>query len=157
MFERPIARQRGQILSWTGQLPRDTASLVRKVARAAAVARVRADIIDDLTIGLSEALNNVAEHAYFDRVGGVWLQAEFRQDAVRVSLSDHGRAMPGERLPAGELPKMDPDLGKLPEGGFGWFLLRELTDNMRYVRQDGRNALQLTFGKWAEVGVAKDD
>lgn len=157
MFERPIARQRGRILSWTGKLPEDTAQLVRKVANACGTANVSADVVDDLTIGLSEALNNVAEHAYVDRVGGVWLQAEFQENAVRVSLSDHGRAMPDERLPAGQLPQWGPGIDTLPEGGFGWFLLRELTAEMCYVRQDGRNALQLTFGTWIEKSAPPAD
>ena len=48
--------------------------------------------------------------------------------------------MPDHTLPMG-LPQpigVDKDL---PEGGFGWFLIRSLTENLTYRRIDARNHL----------------
>ena len=50
--------------------------------------------------------------------------------------------MPGGRPPAGRLPDgADCALVDLPEGGFGWHLIRTLTRDLAYVRSGGCNRL----------------
>lgn len=94
---------------------------------------------------LAEALNNVFEHAY----GGdetpqpVALSCCHRCDGLHVTLIDSGRPMPGRRLPLGRCRPVGGDLADLPEGGFGWFLIRNLTQDLSYLRVGGENHLHL--------------
>jgi serine/threonine-protein kinase RsbW len=98
------------------------------------------DSRDSLQLVLAEVLNNTVEHACRhqpDKV--IELTISLAGDRLRCEVSDDGLAMPGEALPEGDLP----DPGSLPEGGFGWFLIRSLTTDLAYRRLGGRN--QLTF------------
>ncbi|MCX7646377.1 MAG: ATP-binding protein [Rhodobacteraceae bacterium] len=94
-------------------------------------------------LALAEALNNIVEHALAGRPGAeigltlhcglpVWLDCELRDD---------GCPMPGGLLPRGALPLPLPGAGALPEGGFGWFLIRTLAENLRYRREGQTNLL----------------
>ena len=62
-------------------------------------------------------------------------------EALRVRLVDQGRAMPGLTLPEGKLPRHDVALEDLPEGGFGWFLIHNLTQRLTYRRIGAKNQL----------------
>jgi serine/threonine-protein kinase RsbW len=48
--------------------------------------------------------------------------------------------MPKETLPEGRLIARA-DVSNLPEGGFGWFLIRALSRDLDYRRVGGRNLL----------------
>ena len=54
--------------------------------------------------------------------------------------------LPGLRLPEGTAPPAVTPRESLPEGGFGWFLIRALTERLDYARADGENRLTLHFG-----------
>ncbi len=84
---------------------------------------------------LAEVLNNVVEHAYRDHAGEIEVSLEREGGAVSVRVADRGRAMPEDRLPAG----CPPEPASLPEGGFGWHLIRTLTRDLSYRRFDGWN------------------
>jgi serine/threonine-protein kinase RsbW len=91
---------------------------------------------------LAEVLNNVAEHAYGDSGGDVAVTLTQEVAGVRCLVVDTGRAMPGEGLPEGLLPGgSDTALDDLPEGGFGWHLIRSLSAELTYARVDGQNRL----------------
>lgn len=97
-----------------------------------------------LELVLAEVLNNVVEHAYAGRGDGVVeLSVLCGGEAVGCAVVDRGNPMPGAALPCGGLPPAGSDGAALPEGGFGWFLIRALTQELRYVRTSGRN--RLTF------------
>ena len=54
---------------------------------------------------------------------------------LRCRIEDRGTPLPGDTLPGGSLPATDPVAHeKWPEGGFGWALLRRLTDDLTYHR-----------------------
>lgn len=91
---------------------------------------------------LAEILNNVAEHAYALRPGTVEVALSPGPEGIACLIVDQGDPMPGAMLPAGNLP-MQPDLkvSDLPEGGFGWHLIRSLTADLAYVRRNGQNRL----------------
>lgn len=131
--------------SWCGHLPTDTASLVRNLVDAVRDGGFGEETCDDLTIAVSEALNNIAEHAYKEQGGDVTVQAIKVENGLCVRLSDTGIAMPGGQMPLGTCPTTDGPVDALPEGGFGWFMLRELTENMGYERDGGSNHLTMTF------------
>jgi len=92
----------------------------------------------------AEVLNNIAEHAYVGLdVGSVEMTGETDGMPLTMDIRDQGHPMPGLSLPAGECPSHDSPLDSLPEGGFGWFLIKSLTENLNYTRLDEGN--HLTF------------
>lgn len=90
---------------------------------------------------LAEVLNNVAEHAYPDQVGPVSVTLWRNPEGIDCLIVDQGAAMPRGRLPEGRLPGAASGLDDLPEGGFGWHLIRTLTRDLGYVRAEGSNRL----------------
>ena len=93
---------------------------------------------------LAEVLNNICEHAYQSTAGGrielsVWVEG----DMLVFQTADHGAPMPSGQLPEGRSVSLNRHLQELPEGGFGWNLIRQLTADLTYSRVQGRN--QLTF------------
>jgi serine/threonine-protein kinase RsbW len=91
---------------------------------------------------LAEVLNNVAEHAYGPGGGRVTVTLTGGPEGVRCQVTDEGRAMPGEQLPEGHLPGVPGTaVADLPEGGFGWHLIRSLSVGLTYARVNGQNRL----------------
>ena len=91
---------------------------------------------------LAEVLNNVTEHAYGDGGGKVAVSLIEGPAGIRCLVVDEGRAMPGGQLQADRLPGgPDTALQDLPEGVFGWHLIRSLCADLTYGRQDGHNRL----------------
>lgn len=94
---------------------------------------------------LAEVLNNIGEHAYGGAGGRVWLKALMADGALCVTITDRGRPMPGGGMPEGALPDTDVPCERLPEGGFGWYLIHSQADWLSYTRDEGQNILGLRF------------
>jgi serine/threonine-protein kinase RsbW len=99
------------------------------------------DTGQDAQIVLAEAMNNIVEHAYADRQGQIDITLWTAPDGLLCRLVDNGAPMP-DALPKGQLPDLRPD-GDLPEGGFGWYLIRQLARDVVHRRMGGAN--HLTF------------
>lgn len=101
---------------------------------------------DDVRIALAEAINNVVEHAY-SGIEPAKVQVTCRQDQERLEIlvSDTGNPLPGLHPPDGTPARIDTSLEDLPEGGFGWFLIHQLTSEIHYERVAGSNRLSLRF------------
>lgn len=95
---------------------------------------------DTAQIVLAEALNNVVEHAYAQGTGEIEVTVAFCPTGLICRISDAGLPMPGESAPPGHLAAISPD-GDMPEGGFGWYLIRSLSKDLHYRREGGRNLL----------------
>lgn len=92
---------------------------------------------------LAEVMNNIVEHAYSDRDdASLHLSAWQWHGGLAVHVVDSGLPMPGGKLPDGHAKRLDVDLTDLPEGGFGWALIRELTVDLNYCRSNGKNHLR---------------
>lgn len=104
------------------------------------------DLCNRVELVLAEALINVVEHAYVGAPDGcIQIVLDLSAKSVRVSLCDEGLPMPGYVLPEGRPQDLSVALADLPEGGFGWFLIRSLTQNLAYHRVDGRNHLSFAL------------
>ena len=105
---------------------------------------VLADLGEDcrgsVEIVLAEVLNNIAEHAYSAYPGDIDLWITAQDTYLFVRVLDKGLAMPGGEAPAGELGQVL-EIEDLPEGGFGWFLIRSLTQELTYQREGDQNTL----------------
>lgn len=88
-------------------------------------------------IVLAEALNNVVEHAYADFHGKIEVWVTLRDSFLFIRILDDGLPMPGGVLPGGRLTRSD----DLPEGGFGWYMIRTLSHDLTYQRDGRRNLL----------------
>jgi serine/threonine-protein kinase RsbW len=95
---------------------------------------------------LAEVLNNVAEHAYAGGAGTVAVTLVPVPVGLDCLVVDQGVAMPGNRLLAGKLVAgPETPIQDLPEGGFGWHLIRVLTQDLTYAREGGCNRLSFTL------------
>lgn len=110
-------------------------------------------------IVLAEALNNVTEHALAvrDAQGRIGCRPDeirvtitANPDMTAITIVDGGAPMPGGTLPPGQPPTLEA-ASDLPEGGFGWVLIRHLTTQLGYVRRAGRNHLYLRMDHQAQI------
>lgn len=101
---------------------------------------------EDIEIALGEAVNNVVEHACAGMPGArARLTCRFRGDVLLVEIRDTGRPMPENCLPSGAQVDLSGPIEDLPEGGFGWFLIRQIATNIGYTRKGRHNCLTLEF------------
>lgn len=100
----------------------------------------------DVKIALAEAINNVVEHAYADVTPAkVQVRCRLHRNWLDILISDTGTPLPGLQVPDGVPASLGSTIDELPEGGFGWYLIHELTSDIRYERSDGCNRLSLRF------------
>lgn len=94
---------------------------------------------------LAEVLNNVVEHAYPepDATGKIDVSAEILSSGLAFEIKDYGHPMPDGLAPLGKQADLDVDFDDLPEGGFGWFLIRDLAKDVIYQRVNDTNVLSL--------------
>lgn len=94
---------------------------------------------------LAEILNNIAEHGSTrERRAVIELGLSVCGERVDAVVNDDGLPLPGGKAPLGFLPETEGGIDSLPEGGFGWFIIRELTSSLIYRRRGGRNAIRFS-------------
>ena len=102
------------------------------------------DLLDRSEIVLAEVLNNIAEHGRVAGASGwVGLRCASGPSGLRFVVTDCGRPLPPALLlpvAEGATPPRDLDLFDLPEGGFGWQMIRLLTRDLscRHEAQGNR-------------------
>lgn len=89
---------------------------------------------------LAEALNNIVEHAYAQGPGEIEVSIEWCPVGLTCRIMDAGIPMPGGNLPEGKMVQIAPGTD-LPEGGYGWHLIRTLSQDLQYRREGDRNLL----------------
>ncbi|WP_233253232.1 ATP-binding protein [Paracoccus binzhouensis] len=114
------------------------------------------EVVAKLELALAEVLNNICEHgtrSEATRLGGrphtplIHLCVARHVGGIACAVTDDGRPLPPSCLDSRCLPYADVDARDaasillLPEGGFGWFLIQELTASLSYFREGRRNFL----------------
>lgn len=89
---------------------------------------------------LAEILNNIVEHAYAHYPGETEVTVQRKGDSLCFDVTDNGLPLPKAALVKGDLPGIGAQ-HDLPEGGFGWYLIRKLATNLTYCRDAGENRL----------------
>ncbi|NDW00251.1 ATP-binding protein [Salipiger sp. PrR002] len=142
-------------------LPESTRKLSQSLTLGACAAEVRAALAEvaamlsahqvspeargAIELVLAEALNNIVEHAYAPATAGdIGLRVSLEGEQALLQVCDRGSAMPGLVLPEGRLKPLGHDRD-LPEGGFGWYLIRKLASEVRYRRFGGENVLDIVM------------
>ncbi|MEO0991902.1 MAG: ATP-binding protein, partial [Pseudomonadota bacterium] len=98
------------------------------------------EVLDTVELVLAEVLNNVVEHAYAEiNPGFINLNLAVEPDGLHVEVVDVGAPMPNGEPPMGCAPDPEVELSDMPEGGFGWFLIRDLARDLTYERRDRAN------------------
>ena len=99
-----------------------------------------------IELTLAEALNNINEHAFAGlSPGPIEISARVKDGYLTVVTRDRGHPQRGGTLPEGRQPRVAGPRERLPEGGFGWYLIRALTASQNYCRIGDENRLELTF------------
>ncbi|MDK3071564.1 ATP-binding protein [Sedimentitalea sp. JM2-8] len=102
--------------------------------------------IGAVEIALAEVINNIVEHAYAGTApGDIVVDVAFREAILKLTTTDGGKPLPDGRLPEGRPADVTGAVDDLPEGGFGWFMIRTLARDISYARENDRNRLELTF------------
>ena len=92
---------------------------------------------------VAEAVNNIVEHAYPPGApdGPIQLNVKRRDDTLCILITDQGLGMPDGKAPSGRPQNVKVNVMDLPEGGFGWFLIRDQAQNVEYRRTAWENRL----------------
>ncbi len=104
------------------------------------------EALSSAEIVLAEVLNNIVEHAYQNQADqniALWIgQAKKR---LNFKVVDQGQPLPDLELPAGKATDLDVQTCDLPEGGFGWFLIKSLAKDISYNRHPNENEIQFAI------------
>ena len=94
---------------------------------------------------LAEAMNNIIEHAYPspNQTGNILLHCRHAADGLHICIKDQGLPMPCDQPPLciGKLQEIA--MRDLPESGFGLYLIHDLAQDVRYLRNGTENRLDL--------------
>ena len=125
--------------------PHGVREALDRVIAALGPLNLSADEVGTIELVLAEALNNVVEHAYGDQgaLQPIRICAHHRADGLHLRITDRGKAMPGDQLPDGVLPDVGEETDALPEGGYGWYLIHDLANDVAYRREGDENRLDL--------------
>ncbi|WP_299814375.1 ATP-binding protein [uncultured Jannaschia sp.] len=112
--------------------------------------RTRASVAlqENVAILLGEILNNIVEHSLAGRHDArIALAVSRDADGICVETQDVGEPLPPQLLTSARLPETAVDVVNMPEGGFGWFIIHALADEMVYVRDEGTNRLSFRLSE----------
>ena len=90
-----------------------------------------------LNLALAEGFSNAVRHAHQELPSDTIIEIELavQDNHLEIRIWDQGEPFDPNTI-------QEPAPGTLCEGGYGWFLLRRLSDQVVYERcQDGRNCL----------------
>ncbi|AUH65321.1 ATP-binding protein [Paracoccus zhejiangensis] len=164
-MSRPAQTMFHRVLRAEARIVRDTLTDIRR--RFAA--EIDEDALGRLELVLAEVLNNVAEHGpgAADSSEDSGSEAGHRAaplihlcivrlaGMLSCAVTDDGISLPAGCL----LPPDAPAISEidLPEGGFGWFLIHDLTQELYYYREERRNFLAFRVPVSDETAPASPD
>ena len=122
----------------------EVSNVVSKISDWLNIHCVDSDTVGELELVLAEVLKNVVEHAYlYAEDGEIDILVRLRNDRLHATITDKGRKFDGPP----SLKEMDVEnmaFEELPEGGFGWNLIRMLMNKIEFEHKDHQNKLTLT-------------
>lgn len=95
---------------------------------------------DRLNIAVAEGFTNAVRHAHahLPPETPISIDVSLAPDRIDIHIWDQGPPFNPEEV-------REPKLGSLQqEGGYGWFLLKKVSDRVTYERWNGKNRLEIT-------------
>jgi len=118
-----------------------TRKLMRQLREILLARNLTEDTVHTTELVLAEVLNNIVEHAYASGPGPIRLTLSHCPGWLGICVRDQGRPLPRELLQGDGTPAPEHHAQDLPEGGFGWHLIRSLTQDLHYQREGEENLL----------------
>ena len=101
------------------------------------------EIIEDFQLIVEEVVVNIIQYGYGDRTDGhIDVRIEISDRDLTMSFTDGG--IPFNPLTEIAKPKLDLNDDERSLGGFGFFLVQELSDRIDYAYRDGKNILTVS-------------
>jgi serine/threonine-protein kinase RsbW len=126
---------------------------LRQWRMALQTAEVCPDVMGRAEIVLAEVLNNITEHGCPDGIAGwIDLHCDLTEAGLQVIIADQGPPVPLHLLHPSPQPAASPcdlELLDLPEGGFGWSMIRALTRDLCLQRVPAGNRLSFLVPRGA--------
>lgn len=119
----------------------ETRKVIRQLRQMLMARNLAEDTVHTTELVLAEVLNNIVEHAYAAGPGPIRLTVSQHPGWLDICVQDQGQPLPEELLQGSPLPEPEHHTQDLPEGGFGWHLIRSLTQDLHYRRTAGQNLL----------------
>jgi serine/threonine-protein kinase RsbW len=94
---------------------------------------------DRLNIAVAEGFTNAVRHAHAMMPSDtpITIEVVLRGDRIEICIWDQGTPFDPNQL-------VEPEPGSLLcDGGYGWFLLRRVADQVMYYRKGSRNCLEI--------------
>lgn len=137
----PMAVFRKSMKNYKGLVP----NLLDEISQWLIRKDVQKDKITNVQIVFAEVLNNIIEHGFAGENSGIIdVEIEVSGDTIVIQVNDNGMKYTPPEVT--QTPLQDNcDIDSLPEGGFGWFLIREITSSFEFHRDGDRNCLILNF------------
>ncbi|KAA3626798.1 MAG: ATP-binding protein [Proteobacteria bacterium] len=97
--------------------------------------------LSDLKVAVDEAVTNIVLHGYGGEGGPLSIRVEADGGDVHITIRDRAEPFDPSAQPA---PRLEEPLNKRAIGGMGLFLVRKMTDDVRFVPLDDKgNELRL--------------
>jgi serine/threonine-protein kinase RsbW len=143
----PEPQPLGRLNDWVvAAKPGPVRDALVRIAATQPMTDLSPDLHGTAQIVLAEVLNNIVEHACIGMEGEISVTLWHTAQGLACRVIDDGRAMPDGALPDGRLPDIaELSSDDLPEGGFGWHLIRTLTHSLHYIRVGDRNQLDFVI------------
>lgn len=98
-----------------------------------------------LRLVIEEVCVNIGDHGYAGQTPGplsvaVWQHSGLPVPRIEVLIRDRATPFHPEDAPE---PDLDADVQNRRVGGLGWFLIRQLMDDIAYRSQGGENSLRM--------------
>jgi anti-sigma regulatory factor (Ser/Thr protein kinase) len=99
------------------------------------------DIVFNLNLVLEEAVVNIINYAYpKEDHQHIYLSAKMRDDSIVLVLTDTGKEFDPTAAPEADVTLSADERGI---GGLGIFLIRQIMNEVKYERIEGKNVLTL--------------
>jgi serine phosphatase RsbU (regulator of sigma subunit)/anti-sigma regulatory factor (Ser/Thr protein kinase) len=127
---------------------------IRQVGQAVQTLSIPDSLLDRLKTAVAEATMNAIEHGNKNQPDlPVVIQVQASPTAVRVRITDQGGDQP---IPEPEAPNLEAKLAGLQTPrGWGLFLIKNLTDEMRVISNHTHHTIELTLYLEAEKNVSQ--
>lgn len=99
------------------------------------------DMISKLNLVLEEAVSNIIFYAYpNEKEKNICIDAEYNSSAIIFTLTDYGIAFDPLKVPDADT-NLSADKRNI--GGLGIYLIKQIMDDVKYMRIDNKNILVL--------------